>query len=687
MKQIYNEGRVVGYSSYDIYVRQLLSSDPTAVPMTEREWLTNTFSESCSMILKIPAGTRKGYHDYILPRDSQLCCCTALYASLFEGEVTTKEGENWAIRVDEYSKLSSNTSHLHPATPGNPEDVPTQPNPEDMTDEFKARCKEFTKITSGLMFQPGEWAETRYFTPLFTQSEEIVVNQQGLELLVPVQDSKIAVNIKPDLTKCGFLRFAVTEDIQSDTYLYLHGFVNRAYLSGEISYNMYEDSVNPESGDFLGPAVYPWACPIILVVTTDILWVRVEDLEHEWAGDLTEVKRRITNLETRATNLETDVTSLKSRTTALETSMSTAQTDITGLKTRCTNIETKNSNQDTEISGLKTRMTTAEGSISTNTSDITALKTRCTNIETKNTSQDNSIASLGTRMTSAESSISTNTSDITALKTRCTNIEAKNTSQDTSISSLTTRMSTAEGTITTNTSDITALKTRCTNIETKNTSQDTEITNLKTRCTNIETKNTQQDTSIGQLQTDFTAFKNTVNTRCTDIESVNTDQSNELADHETRITALENSGSVSALERRVSAIEADYVKSSQISDMATKTWVGQQGYLTSGSLSGYATETWVNNKGYVTSSALSGYATESWVSDGYVDKSQYATTINNLNSYISGVSSRVSTIEYSYITSSDLDSYAKTTFCYNTFATKTSLQDLQVWVDNNFVRK
>ena len=37
MKQIYNEGRVVGYSSYDIYVRQLLSSDPTAVPMTERE--------------------------------------------------------------------------------------------------------------------------------------------------------------------------------------------------------------------------------------------------------------------------------------------------------------------------------------------------------------------------------------------------------------------------------------------------------------------------------------------------------------------------------------------------------------------------------------------------------------------------------------------------------------------------
>lgn len=44
-------------------------------------------------------------------------------------------------------------------------------------------------------------------------------------------------------------------------------------------------------------------------------------------------------------------------------------------------------------------------------------------------------------------------------------------------------------------------------------------------------------------------------------------------------------------------VPTNYLTSSDITDMATKTWVGQQNYLTSHqSLSGYATETWVNSK-------------------------------------------------------------------------------------------
>lgn len=38
-----------------------------------------------------------------------------------------------------------------------------------------------------------------------------------------------------------------------------------------------------------------------------------------------------------------------------------------------------------------------------------------------------------------------------------------------------------------------------------------------------------------------------------------------------------------------------------LTDMATKTWVGQQNYLTSSDLSGYATQTWVGQQGYLTS--------------------------------------------------------------------------------------
>ena len=70
-------------------------------------------------------------------------------------------------------------------------------------------------------------------------------------------------------------------------------------------------------------------------------------------------------------------------------------------------------------------------------------------------------------------------------------------------------------------------------------------------------------------------------------------------------------------------------------NIATQSWVQQQGYLTQHqSLAGYATESWVNNKGYATQSwvqqqgyltqhqSLAGYATESWVNNkGYATQS------------------------------------------------------------------
>ena len=44
MKQLYNEGRVLGYASYESYVREVLSIDPNAELLTEREWLAATMS-------------------------------------------------------------------------------------------------------------------------------------------------------------------------------------------------------------------------------------------------------------------------------------------------------------------------------------------------------------------------------------------------------------------------------------------------------------------------------------------------------------------------------------------------------------------------------------------------------------------------------------------------------------------
>jgi hypothetical protein len=76
--------------------------------------------------------------------------------------------------------------------------------------------------------------------------------------------------------------------------------------------------------------------------------------------------------------------------------------------------------------------------------------------------------------------------------------------------------------------------------------------------------------------------------------------------------------------------QAGYLTASAISDMATKTWVGQQGFLTSSALTGYATQPWVEQQGYITASALTGYATQQWVQrQGYLT----SVSFNNLTSH------------------------------------------------------
>ena len=58
--------------------------------------------------------------------------------------------------------------------------------------------------------------------------------------------------------------------------------------------------------------------------------------------------------------------------------------------------------------------------------------------------------------------------------------------------------------------------------------------------------------------------------------------------------------------------------SSDITDMATKTWVNNQNYLTSSAISDMATKTWVGQQGYLTSSAISDMATQTWVGNNYL---------------------------------------------------------------------
>lgn len=107
----------------------------------------------------------------------------------------------------------------------------------------------------------------------------------------------------------------------------------------------------------------------------------------------------------------------------------------------------------------------------------------------------------------------------------------------------------------------------------------------------------------------------------------NKTQTNELLDNKLDASAY----TPCDLSNYYTKAETNNQISSATADMATMTWVGQQGYLTEHqSLSGYATEQWVENQGYLTEhQSLSGYATEQWVEDKHyitgVDLSDYAT--------------------------------------------------------------
>ena len=121
----------------------------------------------------------------------------------------------------------------------------------------------------------------------------------------------------------------------------------------------------------------------------------------------------------------------------------------------------------------------------------------------------------------------------------------------------------------------------------------------------------------------------------------NKTQTNELLDNKLDASAY----TPCDLSNYYTKSETNNKISSSTADMATMTWVGQQGYLTEHqSLSGYATEQWVEDKHYITGVDLSDYATEQWVQNqGYLTEHQslsaYSTTqevANMINQSVSG---------------------------------------------------
>ncbi len=246
-QEIYNEGRVVGLSAWEIFVKNVLANgaDPNSIP-TETQWLTSMIGIGASMVLRIPANTTKGVHDFALPVDSTLSSAGIVIANPFIGSCEF-DTSGWATKVTSYGSLIENTSEVHPGT-----NVPF--NDTFHNAEFANCVSEFTKITDGIVFtQNAKW--------------------------IPTEDGSPYSDIDPNFNESSTtVRLYISSDIgTSPVYVLLTGFTNKRILQGLSGFAAESDGYSVggstdvnnndwKNGGMLGPEMIPWASKIIFTV-------------------------------------------------------------------------------------------------------------------------------------------------------------------------------------------------------------------------------------------------------------------------------------------------------------------------------------------------------------------------------------------------------------------------------------
>ena len=153
-QEIYNEGRVVGLSAWEIFKRQALGNGVSEndIP-NEREWLASMVGSGASMILRIPSGTQAGINDFELPSGSSLSAAGIIIANPFIGTCEYDESigaANWAKKVTSYGPLILNNQEHYP-NPQHTEEVPEIPGDTDYSSYINS-INEFSKITDGIVY-------------------------------------------------------------------------------------------------------------------------------------------------------------------------------------------------------------------------------------------------------------------------------------------------------------------------------------------------------------------------------------------------------------------------------------------------------------------------------------------------------------------------------------------------------
>lgn len=242
-KEIWNLGRVCGFSAYELYLRYIAIEAPGVTPATEKEWLSSMLTMGNSMLLRIGTDNVSGVHyrDIPLPVDSKICASNTIFASYFAGSgavsSVASDYTGFATRVTDYGPLIENTTSSHPSGSTVP---PTSTDTGDLTPEMKTQIPEYLKIIDGIIIQPGTWSES--------------------DLKPPYCD------FKPDLTGVPTIRISFKDKVNVPFFILLTGFSNKFVVQGVSGTDTATGSQSPDDGDFLGPWVFPWAAKIIFSI-------------------------------------------------------------------------------------------------------------------------------------------------------------------------------------------------------------------------------------------------------------------------------------------------------------------------------------------------------------------------------------------------------------------------------------
>lgn len=249
-QEIYNEGRVVGLSAWEIFVKEALGNgvSPKDIP-DEPKWLASMIGCGSSMILKIPEGTEAGVREFALPTESNLSAAGVVIANPFMGSCTWDGNTNWATKVISYSPLIQNEAGAAPSPTGNT--VPYDPDYNHSI--YRSMLGDYVKITDGVVYtKNAKW--------LRTPSGQ------------PYED--IDPNFNSSTT---YVRLLLSETLRSDVYVLFTGFTNRRILQGlsgfaapdgdySIGGSTDTDHNDWINGGMLGPEMIPWSSKIIFTV-------------------------------------------------------------------------------------------------------------------------------------------------------------------------------------------------------------------------------------------------------------------------------------------------------------------------------------------------------------------------------------------------------------------------------------